>query len=226
MPDLPRACTDLRAQAPELALGTLDGSARGAALEHVAGCAPCRAHVQELAEVVDRLLSVAPEAEPPPGFESGVIERITAERAMAENGRRRGPSRLVLAVAAAVLVLAGAVGGFLLGERGTDVDDGGLATSVMVAPGGEEVGEVWRYGDADTTVFVSVPAWAAIDGEGGPRYALRLGLEGGDTLEVGDFGLGDGRSSWGATAEVEAASIRSVSVIDDTGRVWCTGEFA
>ena len=224
MAELPAACAALRADAAELALGTLDASARGDALAHVAACAACRAHVRELTEVVDRLLAVAPQAEPPPGFESGVIERIAAEQASV-GPRRRGPSRLVLAAAAAVLLLVGSVAGFVLAALGAEEGDN-LASSVMITPGGEAVGEVWRYGDGDAALFVSVPAWADIEGEGGPRYALRLELDDGDTLEVGDFGLGDGTSSWGTTTEVEAESIRSVSVVDDTGRVWCTGEFA
>jgi hypothetical protein len=198
--ELPQACADLRLVAPELALGTLDGPTRGDALAHVARCDVCRAHVQELAEVVDRLIAVAPEAEPPPGFESSVIDRIAAEPDEV-SARRRGPSRLVLAAAAVVLLLAGSVAGFLIAERSPS-DSGEIATAKMEAPSGDDVGEVWRYGDSDATLFVSVPAWADIEGEGGPRYALRLGLDDGERLEVGDFGLGDGSSSWAVSADV------------------------
>jgi hypothetical protein len=96
----------------------------------------------------------------------------------------------------------------------------------MRSPEGESVGEVWRYGGDDTTLVVSVPAWADIEGEGGPRYSLELALDDGGTVEVGDFGLGTGTSSWGVNAPVAAGDVESVSVVDDTGRVWCTGTFA
>ena len=59
-----------------------------------------------------------------------------------------------------------------------------------------------------------------------PRYALLLELAGGDTVEVGDFGLGDGVSSWAVPTDLDGGDIRAVSVVDDTGRVWCTGRFA
>jgi len=50
-------CQAVRAVAAELALGTLEGSERGEALAHLAGCPACQAHVQELTEVVDQLLA-------------------------------------------------------------------------------------------------------------------------------------------------------------------------
>jgi hypothetical protein len=178
--------------------------------------------VQELAEAVDGLLALAPEAEPPAGFESAVLARIDDERDVVDVGRRR-PGRALLAVAAVALLLAGLAAGFVLGSRGPDEAE--LAWATMRSPEGESVGEVWRYGDDDATLVVSVPAWADVEGEDGPRYALRLDLHDGDTVEVGDFGLGTGTSSWGVNADVPAADIESVSVVDDTGRLWCTGTF-
>ena len=131
---------------------------------------------------------------------------------------------MLLGAAAVAVLLAGLVAGFALGSGGEDESE--LAWTTMRAPDGDQVGEVWRYGGDDTTLVVSVPAWADIEGEGGPHYALRLELEDGDDLEVGDFALGAGTSSWGVNAPVAASSIESVSVVDDTGRLWCTGTFA
>ena len=222
MTDRPMDCAALREVAAELALGTLEGSERGDALAHLAACPTCRVHVQELAEVVDGLLALAPEAEPPAGFESTVLARIDEERGVVPIGRRR-PGRLLVAVAAVALLLAGVLAGLLLGASGEGESE--LAWATMRSPEGESVGEVWRYGDDDATLVVSVPAWADIEGEDGPRYALRLGLDDGDTIEVGDFGLGTGTSSWGVNAPVAAGEIDSVSVVDDTGRLWCTGTF-
>ncbi|HYF47043.1 MAG TPA: hypothetical protein VD926_12575, partial [Acidimicrobiales bacterium] len=91
-------CVRLRDVAPELALGVLDGPERGEALAHLAGCDECRALVRELTEVVDRLVALAPDAEPPAGFESAVVERIRPPASA------RRPRRLVLAAAAVVLL--------------------------------------------------------------------------------------------------------------------------
>ena len=218
-------CQALRAAAADLALGTLDGTERGEGLAHVAGCPDCQAHVQELTEVVDHLLASAPEAEPPAGFESAVIARIGAEgRATVTRLPRRG--FLALVAAAVVLILGGLGAGRL---QGHDAGSGGaqLASATMETTGGDAVGEVWRYGGDDAVLFVSVPAWSdiAFAGPQAPSYALRLELGDGTTTEVGDFTLGGGRSSWGMATGVDGADIAAVSVVDDTGHVWCTGRF-
>ena len=62
--------------APELALGIVEGEERGRALEHLADCPDCRRRVEELSEVADELLLLAPYREPPPGFESRVLGEV------------------------------------------------------------------------------------------------------------------------------------------------------
>lgn len=217
----PRPCESVRALAAELALGVAEGADRGTALAHLAGCADCRAEVRELTDAVDALVALAPEAEPPAGFESAVLARLDAERS--DQGGRRP---WLLAAAAAALLVAGIGLGLLVARDGAGTTS--VATARMEAPDGAPVGEVWRTGEADATVFVSVPAWAGIDGFGAdaPRYALRLELVSGEEVEVGDFALGDGVASWAVPTDLDGEDIRAVSVIDDTGRVWCTGRFA
>lgn len=215
-----RPCDTTEALAAELALGIVEGADRGAALDHLAGCADCQAEVRRLTDAVDAVVALAPEAEPPAGFESAVLARIGEARA--DGGRRPW----LLVVAAVVLLVLGVGVGLLAAPDGDGPTS--VATARMEAPDGETVGEVWRTGEADAAVFVSVPAWAGIDAVGpeAPRYALRLELDGGETVEVGDFGLGDGVSSWAVPTDLDGEDIRAVSVVDDTGRVWCTGRFA
>lgn len=69
-------CEEIRELAPELALGIVEGEERGRALEHLADCPDCRRRVEELSEVADELLLVAPYREPPPGFESKVLGEV------------------------------------------------------------------------------------------------------------------------------------------------------
>ena len=65
-------CAEVREAAAELVLGTLDGERRAATAAHLATCAACRSEVEDLTRVTDALWLVAPEAEPPAGFESRV----------------------------------------------------------------------------------------------------------------------------------------------------------
>src|SRR5687768_12183581 len=94
-------CEEARELAPELALGTIAGDERARVLTHVASCAACRRLVEDLSEVADSLLLLAPEHEPEAGFESKVLARM------------KSPARTrvgVLSAAAALLIAAVAAG--------------------------------------------------------------------------------------------------------------------
>ena len=100
----PLTCDGLRPSPPSEPRHPREGDERGAALAHLDRCAACRAEVEELAGAVDLLLSAAPEAEPPPGFEgpcSPAWPRSSPHRprscpppgpAARPHARRRGPA--------------------------------------------------------------------------------------------------------------------------------------
>ncbi|MCU1457466.1 MAG: hypothetical protein JWL73_1558 [Actinomycetia bacterium] len=90
--------------APELALGVLTGPQRAEALEHLSTCAPCRTTVARHNEVVDAITLVAPEIEPPPGFEDRVLRRISAREDEPWWRRRDGRRRAVVVIMAAAAV--------------------------------------------------------------------------------------------------------------------------
>ncbi len=98
------SCEQTRLLAPELALGIADGAERAQALRHLAECAECRRLVEELSAVGDDLLLLAPEHEPPTGFESRVLARMAP--APRPRPRRRLRAVLVPVAAAAVATLA------------------------------------------------------------------------------------------------------------------------
>ena len=83
------SCEELRDIAPEIALGTVDGEERADALRHLATCTECRRFVDQLSEVADELLMLAPVQEPPAGFESRVITALGLKR---RPPRRRAPA--------------------------------------------------------------------------------------------------------------------------------------
>ena len=107
-------CEEIRDLAAEIALGIADGEERAEALRHLSTCADCRRAVEELSEVADELLMLAPVQEPPAGFESRVVEAM----GLREPPRRRrarwlslrwlaprvGPALATAAVTAVALV--------------------------------------------------------------------------------------------------------------------------
>jgi hypothetical protein len=79
-PDEPSPCERTHELIPEIAAGAAAGDERAAALCHLRACARCRLELCEAAETVDELLTLAPEHEPPPGFEAAVLKRILRRR--------------------------------------------------------------------------------------------------------------------------------------------------
>lgn len=105
-------CEETRELLAELALGIADGAERARVLEHVAGCPGCRRELERQSAIADGLLVLAPEEEPPPGFELGVLRSIQPRAP--KRGSILRPLAVVAAVAAAVAITAG---GMLLGFR-------------------------------------------------------------------------------------------------------------
>jgi hypothetical protein len=156
-------CERIRELAPELALGIADGEQRAEALEHLANCADCRAHLESLARVADELLLLAPPLEPPLGFEDRVAARIAPAPVAAPPRRRWRPA---LALGAAVCLAAVAAGGVWMATSSDRelassyrsaldrVDGNYFATGALEAPSGQEVGDVYAYDGDHSWVYV------------------------------------------------------------------------
>lgn len=100
-------CALARNVIPELAAGVAAGDERAHALEHLAGCASCRAELEQAAKVIDDLLLLAPSHEPPAGFEEAVLSAIADEpRGAGEriaSWREAGTRRAAVSPSAAVI---------------------------------------------------------------------------------------------------------------------------
>ena len=92
------SCAEVQELAPELALGILSGGERAEVVLHVNGCTRCQAYVAELTGAADAIPQLAPEAEPPAGFEGRLLRRLG-------EGERRTRRRWI-AVAAGVAAAA------------------------------------------------------------------------------------------------------------------------
>jgi anti-sigma factor RsiW len=154
-------CQEIREMGPELALGIVEGEARGRALEHIADCPDCRRRIEELTEVADELLLLAPHREPPVGFESEVLRQVLP----APKPRRRRRLQLVFAPAAAALAAVGITLAIVSG----DLRDGSHYRQTLKEANGKEfeayslsgrggslAGEVFSYQGAPNWLLITV----------------------------------------------------------------------
>ena len=231
-------CAQLREVAPDVALGLLTGEERAAALAHLERCDRCRVEVTSLAGVADEVLLAGPRATPPEGFDARMLARLAAERAA--GGRLAGtpapssPSRSVahhsrrrvvvaaLAAAAAVLVVGGAA--VMVAREDPAVPT--VATAEMRTGSGRIVGDASATGDP-AVVTVAVPEWSMLleswgDAASG-TYWLSVELaDGARTMAP----VPSTRASWTVPVDAPVDDLVAVSVLDDAGRVWCSGRFA
>ena len=85
----------------ELALGVLTGRERARVLVHVESCPRCAEELEQLSRTADAVVQVAPEVEPPLGFEVRLFERMGVADASVAAAPAPAPPRWVPAVAGA-----------------------------------------------------------------------------------------------------------------------------
>jgi hypothetical protein len=213
-------CDEIRADAAELALGVLDGEQRARALEHARGCERCRDELAEFAIVAERILVVAPEHEPPPGFESRVLDALPQTRRRA---RRFG--RLVPALAAAVLVTAAVTASLTLsltseerrlGERyGAVLETAGgkyLAARHLRDAAGAKSGVVFAYqGDQPWITVVLSPT------VGAERWSVAITTRDGRRRVLGTFDAATTGRVWGRALQDSVPDLASVRLTGSRG---------
>jgi len=116
-------CDEFDELVSELVLDLLAADERDRLLRHADSCARCRGELHSLTEVADLLPTLAPECEPPVGFESRVLAAVTP---VAPHARLRG--RVLLSAAAALLVAVGV--GAWMGAAVTGDDSPAAVTSI------------------------------------------------------------------------------------------------
>ena len=206
-------CAELEELAAELALGTVAGAERAGALDHLAGCAACRALVEELAGVADRMLVLAPVIEPPPGFESKVLARmgVAPVRELRPTRRRR----LLVGIAAAALVAAVSTAGATW-----LADEAERPTEIRTALVADNEGR-WRcravvYGEQPTWLVVSLDR---MDGSSNSYSVEALHAGSATPVKVGTFSLEQGHGTLARPLDLPAGEVESVRVLDAGGRV-------
>jgi hypothetical protein len=209
------SCEQTRELAAELALGIADGAERAAALRHLSECAECRRAVEQYSEVTDELMMLAPEHEPPPGFESRVLARLRPPPV-----RRRRRLRLVVPVVAAAAAASLAVGVVL----GLTSDDRRLAAhyrdTLAVAHGssfeaarlidaaGERSGLVYAYDGRASWIYVALYADQRPQG-----YRVQLVMTSGRRVDLPRFRLDPVTRSGGQTVPVDVGDVAGVRLV-------------
>jgi hypothetical protein len=207
-------CAETRDLLPELAAGVAAGDERARALRHLSGCADCRRELDAMSAVADELLVLTPPVEPPAGFESAVLARISPVR-------RRWPWRRVARLAVTVVLAAavGIVAGAAAAMRATaddrrvaasyrrtlQVADGRyLAVRRLNTPDTTTVGRVFAYQGNPSWVFVVLRQGTA------PSYEVHLVTRDGRDRVIGEVGVTGGEGSWGVVIDVDVPEIAEV----------------
>jgi hypothetical protein len=207
-------CAEARELFPELAAGVAAGDERARALGHLSGCPACRREFAGTAEVVDELLWLVPEHDPPPGLESSVLARLTA----AAPHRRRPRPRLLWAasIAAAAALAAGTVWWQTADDRELA---SGYRRTLAVAHGHDLSAAPLLAGGAETgTVFAyeGSPSWIYVTFRSAPpqgRYVVRLLTRDGRRLALRSFTARPGGTAWGSTIQVPIRQIQKLEFI-------------
>jgi hypothetical protein len=223
-------CARIRDLAPELALGIADGAQRADALEHIAACADCRAHLESLVAVADELLLLAPPLEPPVGFEDRVAARISP--AAPSPARRRRRFALAFAgVACVAAIAAGAVWVVTSSDRElassyraalARVDGNYFATGALEAPGGREAGDVYAYDGEHSWVYV-IASPPETYPEGGVklapgRYPIELVGDSGRHVKMRPMEIGaDGEGTGGGELPAGLGDLNELRLLDSRG---------
>jgi len=200
-----------------LALGTLSGRERAVVLQHLEGCARCTEEVEQLSLTADALLPLAPQVNPPAGFEVRVFERMGIDVPSRGRPALPHPRRLVLGVAAAVMALAGAFGIGLLVDRSP-------------APAPKQA--VARLFEADLTsathyrgelyLAEGQPGWLfmTIQGAGSTGWVTcEVVTQNGADIHVGKFWMDSGSANWASPLPVPAGTVRSARLVRSDGTV-------
>jgi hypothetical protein len=221
-------CDEYGDNLAELALGILTGRERAATLAHVDSCAHCAEELEQLSRAADAVVRVAPEMEPPLGFETRLFSRMGLPAAATENeheakitplrrGRGTTPPRWVWAsAAAAVALVVGLSIGWTTGHHGPARTRPEVAAANLTSDG-KSVGRVLTYGGSKPWMIVTLA-----DSRSDGRVTCEVVTDNGTTYKVGTFSATDGYGAWGAPLRVAPQDVRKAEVVSSSGTVIAT----
>lgn len=209
-------CALIRDELPEFALGVLSGPGREIVIDHLSNCSACSAEAEAMVRATDLLFRLAPEADPPPGFEVRLLERHEQSlRSRAARNRRDGRRvRTVLAATAAALALLAGVGiGMLVSGTGPSRSGAVAMRSAELASDGHDVGNVVVESGHPAWLFMTVDygSWSG-------RVSCIVTMRGGSRMSVGSFMILDGYGGWAAPLPVPARMVTGARLEAASGK--------
>lgn len=211
-------CEQHQEELSELALGVLTGRERTRVLAHVESCARCAEELEQLSRAADAVVQVAPEAEPPMGFEVRLFERMGVTDTTRPH-RFRPPRWAVGALSAAAAVVALAIG-LSLSLSASPPPTTSAAPHVEVASlkdNGVVVGRVAIHGGAHSWMSMML-----IDSSAHGTVNCVVVTSDGDHHWVGTFVAEKGYGAWVAPLHVDPNDIRRAEVVTPSGTVVAT----
>jgi hypothetical protein len=217
-------CDAFKDLVAELALGVLHGRERTEAIAHIEQCSACHEELLTMGGLADRFVEITPTAEPPAGFEIGVLSAIAASSPAASPAPKPLPARRrrrlpMLVAAAAVVAVAIGIGGWAVGRA---TNPGGGSRTVLTAAlvsHGQDVGQVVETKGTYPWVYMEV---TGLDVK---TVRCELKERNGETVRVGTYPLYDGSGSWGA-AVAPTAGVTGAQLVDAAGHTVATATFS
>jgi Putative zinc-finger len=212
-------CDAVRDIAGELALGIASGEERARALEHIAGCAACRRELERLSAVADELLVLAPESEPPPGFETRALNAMIGRPAP-----RRRRVRRFFALPAVGLAGAALATGVLLVATSNDRNLASDYRQALAAANGTQFAAVPLRDDSGAkrgslSLYRGTPSWLVVtvpkDAQSSVARA-EIVSKSGAHMSLAGFKLRDG--VWGGRLPMAFDDVASVQLLSRRGR--------
>jgi anti-sigma-K factor RskA len=205
----------------ELALGVLTGRDRVQTLAHVDTCPRCAEELEQLSRAADAVVLVAPEVEPPMGFEVRLFERMGVADVRRRRRRRVRPRWVAGALAAAAVVAALVVGLSLALSSSSPTQSAQSAHGVVVADLVEHGTVVGRVATHD-----GPHPWMSMmlfDSSARGRVNCVVVTSDGARHQVGSFNASDdGYGAWIAPLSVKPQDVRSAEVVAPSGTVIAT----
>ena len=212
-------CEEVREITAELALGIAGGEERARALEHAATCRECRRELEQLTGVVDELLLVAPEADPPAGFEERVLAAVSPPRPARKPFWTRA-LRPAVALAAGAAIASGAL---VVAYHDDHQLAGEYRQALAAADGSRFAAMPLRDGAGvkrgSVSLYQGTPSWLVIAVAGSAKtqpVRAELVTRSGRHLTVSGFALRSG--VWGGSLPVPLDQVASVQLLDASGR--------
>jgi hypothetical protein len=196
----PITCAAFDASAAELAFELVEPRLRDLLIAHAAGCDRCRRELESLSVTADLLVLLAPEGEPPIGFEQRALAAMSVHRR----------SRVWVALAAAAVLFVVGLG---IGWRHTsDSSASNFRQAALVGSGGKS------FGTASIATGDEVVLTMSLKGLDVGNYRCLVQYADGAVEDVATWPIGDdGAGAWAVTLDAGSASVRSVLLEEDDG---------